>query len=136
MMTAEQLAQFFHESYERLAPQFGYKTRKESAKPWADVPEQNRKLMTAVCAEVLTQAAAQLAEKEREIERLKNKCDLMIRQDREEVWYWADDGEDHPESLACPALIKPDVVRRFVAAEQRLQEAQAWKESQLKVTIS
>ena len=50
---AESLARHFHESYERLAPQFGYETRKESAKPWSDVPEKNRALMTAVCAEML-----------------------------------------------------------------------------------
>lgn len=51
--TPEQLAQRFHEVYERLAPNFGYKTREASAKPWAEVPENNRKLMTAVCAEML-----------------------------------------------------------------------------------
>lgn len=52
-MTPEELAQFFHETYERLAPDFGYKTRQESRKPWAEVPESNRRLMIAVCAEVL-----------------------------------------------------------------------------------
>jgi len=51
--TAEALAQKFHETYERLAPEFGYKTREESAKPWAEVPEQNKKLMIAVCAVIL-----------------------------------------------------------------------------------
>lgn len=50
---AAALAQLFHETYERLAPQLGYETRKESAKPWTEVPENNRKLMTAVCAEIL-----------------------------------------------------------------------------------
>jgi hypothetical protein len=50
---AEGLAQRFHETYERLASSFGYVTREASAKPWADVPEQNRALMTAVCAEIL-----------------------------------------------------------------------------------
>jgi Restriction alleviation protein Lar len=54
---AEQLAQQFHEAYERLAPSFGYETRKASAKPWAEVPENNRKLMIAVCAEILASAA-------------------------------------------------------------------------------
>lgn len=52
-MTAEAVAQRFHEAYERLAPSFGYKTREASAVPWADVPEQNKKLMIAVAAEVL-----------------------------------------------------------------------------------
>lgn len=50
---AEALAQRFHETYERLAPSFGYETREASAKPWADVPQQNRLLMIAVCAEIL-----------------------------------------------------------------------------------
>lgn len=54
LMTPEELAQAFHESYERQAPNFGYKTREASAKPWADVPEQNKSLMIAVAAEVLT----------------------------------------------------------------------------------
>lgn len=52
-MTAEQIAQAFHETYERLAPDFGYKTREASAKPWAEVPEQNKALMTAVVQALL-----------------------------------------------------------------------------------
>lgn len=51
-MTDEQIAQAFHEAYERLAPSFGYATREASAKPWADVPANNRALMTAVAGEV------------------------------------------------------------------------------------
>ena len=53
LMTPEKLAQSFHESYERLAPSFGYATREASAKPWSDVPVQNRELMVAVCREML-----------------------------------------------------------------------------------
>ena len=52
-MKADQLARLFHETYERLAPDFGYRTREASAKPWHEVPEQNRALMVATCAEVL-----------------------------------------------------------------------------------
>jgi hypothetical protein len=52
-MTAEQIAQAFHEAYERLAPDFGYKTREASAKPWAQVPEQNKSLMVAVVQSLL-----------------------------------------------------------------------------------
>lgn len=52
-MDAEVLARHFHETYERLAPSFGYETRPDSARPWAQVPEQNRSLMTAVCTELL-----------------------------------------------------------------------------------
>ena len=50
----EALARQFHEAYERLAPSFGYQTRKASAVPWADVPEQNKTLMIAVAGEVLS----------------------------------------------------------------------------------
>lgn len=48
----EDLARTFHETYERLAPDFGYETRKESAVPWDSVPNQNRNLMRAVIREV------------------------------------------------------------------------------------
>ncbi len=53
-ITPDRLAQHFHETYERLAPEHGYETRKESAKPWSEVPERNKSLMTAVCGEILT----------------------------------------------------------------------------------
>jgi hypothetical protein len=62
----EQLAQAFHEAYERLAPSFGYETREASAKPWAEVPDNNRALMTAVCAEIGGAVLARLAEVEAE----------------------------------------------------------------------
>lgn len=54
----ETIARAFHDAYERLAPQFGYETREASAVPWDDVPENNRRLMTAVAAEILTLIAA------------------------------------------------------------------------------
>lgn len=50
--TAENVARRFHELYERLAPNFGYETRRESAVPWEQVPENNRRLMICV-ADVL-----------------------------------------------------------------------------------
>lgn len=53
MTCAERLAKRFHESYERLAPSFGYRTREASARPWEQVPSDNRALMVAVCAELL-----------------------------------------------------------------------------------
>lgn len=42
MTDAEKIASAFHAAYEALAPTAGYETRKESAVPWADVPENNR----------------------------------------------------------------------------------------------
>lgn len=52
-MTAEELARFFHETYERLAPDYNYQTRKASAVPWEKVPDNNKRLMIAVANEVL-----------------------------------------------------------------------------------
>jgi len=51
---AEVLAKRFHETYERLAPSYGYETRKDSAVPWEKVPEKNKALMRAVCSELLS----------------------------------------------------------------------------------
>lgn len=51
----ELVARHFHEAYERLAPDFGYKTREASAVPWEDVPEANKRLMEATVAEVFEQ---------------------------------------------------------------------------------
>jgi hypothetical protein len=50
---ASKLAKRFHETYERLAPSMGYETREESAVPWEEVPENNKRLMIAVCEELL-----------------------------------------------------------------------------------
>ena len=43
----------FHDTYERLAPDYGYETRPESAVPWKDVPAANRALMTATVKSIL-----------------------------------------------------------------------------------
>lgn len=53
MIHPEELARRFHDHYERLAPDHGYKTRDASAVPWEEVPDNNRQLMTATCAAVL-----------------------------------------------------------------------------------
>lgn len=49
----EALARRFHEAYERLAPDYGYKTRDASAVDWEFVPDANRSLMIAVAGEIL-----------------------------------------------------------------------------------
>lgn len=59
--TAEALAQRFHETYERLAPEYGYETRAMSAVPWDAVPERNKRLMIAVCEELGQQRPASAA---------------------------------------------------------------------------
>ncbi len=52
-ITPDILAKFFHDTYEKHAPDFSYKTRKESAVDWKDVPENNKKLMLKVAEEVI-----------------------------------------------------------------------------------
>ena len=43
------MARFFHETYERLAPQFGYETRSDTKE--FDYQSPNGRLMAAVCEE-------------------------------------------------------------------------------------
>jgi hypothetical protein len=52
-LTAEDLAKKFHDEYERLAPLHGYRTRLSTAKPWSDVPDNNKRLMIATARGVL-----------------------------------------------------------------------------------
>jgi hypothetical protein len=54
VMAPEQMARLFHDAYERLAPQFGYETRKGTRAFDPSTP--NGKLMIATCAEVLAAA--------------------------------------------------------------------------------
>lgn len=54
-VSPEELARYFHQEYERLAPSFGYKTREASAVPWENVPEDNRRLMEAVAESIILQ---------------------------------------------------------------------------------
>lgn len=49
---ARQLAEMFHDRYERLAPSFGYETRVETRA--FDPTSKNGRLMIAVCDEILT----------------------------------------------------------------------------------
>ena len=50
MVNAVEIARQFHEAYERLAPGFGYETRKDTKD--FDPNSPNGQLMTAVCQEV------------------------------------------------------------------------------------
>lgn len=51
---AERIARAFHERYETLAPRYGYETREASAKPWEQVPAENKALMVGVVSELLS----------------------------------------------------------------------------------
>jgi len=54
----EYLARRFHEIYERLAPDFGYETRKETREFDKETP--NGKLMIAVCREIIDEFGIKL----------------------------------------------------------------------------
>ena len=53
LIDSVRLAELFHTLYEKLAPDFNYKTREKSAVDWIDVPEDNKSLMIAVAAKIL-----------------------------------------------------------------------------------
>lgn len=71
-LSAASIAAEFHAVYERLAPQFGYETRKESAVPWSQVPQNNRDLMTAVAREVVGPIMEALVYAQQRIEKLES----------------------------------------------------------------
>jgi hypothetical protein len=52
-VTPEAVAEHYHEQYEKLAPEFGWKTQVASRKKWPEVPEPNRKLMVAAATKLL-----------------------------------------------------------------------------------
>lgn len=54
--SAQELAERFHEAYERLAPDFGYTTRPETRT--LDLQSANGRLMTAMCQDILAAQAA------------------------------------------------------------------------------
>ncbi|WP_130291661.1 hypothetical protein [Pseudonocardia sediminis] len=51
------LARRFHELYERLAPDHGYETRRDSAVPWSEVPAANKALMQDVARHLLADSS-------------------------------------------------------------------------------
>jgi hypothetical protein len=49
----EAIARAFHENYERLAPEFGWKPQPQSSVSWERVPPENRQLMQATVRSLL-----------------------------------------------------------------------------------
>jgi hypothetical protein len=68
------IARAFHEAYEKLAPEWGYKTRPESAVPWEQVPAANKGLMCSVIHQLIEDgvlAAREDTERPEEVTRLR-----------------------------------------------------------------
>lgn len=49
----EAIAFEFHRTYEKLAPEFNYKTQKPTAVDWEDLPKNNKDLMIATVEDLL-----------------------------------------------------------------------------------
>lgn len=64
-------AQKFHETYERLAPQFGYETRADTRQ--FESESKNRQLMIAVCGEIVREA--ERAQMERDCAAMCDDCE-------------------------------------------------------------
>ena len=56
--TPEQIAELFHDTYKRLAPEFGYETRADTKQ--FDPDSKNGKLMVATCAAVLAHVRSKI----------------------------------------------------------------------------
>ena len=88
--TSEQTAQSFHNLYEKAAPAFGYKTREETSKPWIDVPENNRMLMTTVCGALVGRLKFDILDLLTEVERLQmsnKQLEAIIESKDLPAWY-------------------------------------------------
>jgi hypothetical protein len=60
MTTASYTAWLFHETYERLAPDFGYEVRPDvGQRPFSELPDNNRALMIATAQEVIDALAVE-----------------------------------------------------------------------------
>ena len=127
----EGLAKKFHEEYERLAPEFGYKTRKESAVPWDEVPEHNRALMRKVCAVVMLPQiheaeAALRKEMDQQDKEAARKEVLMLRvisHERAQAKKMVKKARREVLEEACEVAIYAARTAEFVSVEDAIEEA-------------
>ena len=79
---AERWARLFHDTYETLAPEYGYETRPETRE--FDPTSSNGRLMMAVCAnvvaELLASQASEIAAHKLHIEKLYSKLENRARE--------------------------------------------------------
>lgn len=79
-LTEEQIARRFHEAYERLAPEHGYKTRDATAVPWDQVPDNNRALMIATVADACQPLLAEVDRLKADYEARGNRIESLKRE--------------------------------------------------------
>lgn len=55
---------------------------------------------------------------DKNIAKLSDERNTAWMYEQREVWFWQGDGEDYPESLSCPVVIKADDLRAILAPPQ------------------
>lgn len=61
------------------------------------------------------------------IDRLQANSRLAIATEKGEVWFWQGDGYDYPDTLVCPVVVQPDVLRALIRASEELEEIKSVK---------
>lgn len=117
---AEVIAQLFHEAYESLAPEHGYRTREASAKPWAEVPEQNKALMVATVQTLLDAGALAARPFEADAELVGEIASL--RAELAEARRWQEHYELAASDRACEGADWQDRAEISAARVRRLEE--------------
>ena len=64
----------------------------------------------------------QLDEAAEEIDRLRASREVIARTERGEFWHWQGDGNDFPESLACPVVMDVRVLRDLLDKANKPRE--------------
>lgn len=95
MTTPEELARRFHETYERLAPQFGYETRAETKQ--FDPTSANGRLMIAVAADLIESLQSELAKQRARIEKIEADIGAEMLELAERCELFADSVNEHYE---------------------------------------
>lgn len=68
-----------------------------------------------------------------DLDRLQTAHKLIARTESGECWHWQGDGYDFPDSLVCPVVIDPDVLRDLLRDSARWHW---WRENVGRVFIS
>jgi hypothetical protein len=151
---AEWLARWFHDTYERLAPEFGYTTREETRQ--FDPKAPNGKLMIAVVKALTWELQLRLVTTEyiesivavrdglnAEVLRLHADCDLLSRRLRDAEQrgdYWSDlyqrEGQSHLETINALAAEREQAAQSAAELErvrkdmERCRQATVWVRAQ------
>ncbi len=115
MSDALEMAVFFHETYERLAPSFGYATREDTKQ--FDPSSNNGRLMQAVCAAWIEQRDARIRELEVENRRLYGLAMHVV---------FCSDGSLLVEELQRSART---FVQERDSSRARIRELEQWKQA-------